>query len=61
MNLDCAVHEDYSFLPYPKVKGEGRRWKSGPEAHVFNTLVYFIEVRDCEKVREPPGLLIFWN
>lgn len=48
VNLGCAVHEDFSFLPYPKVKGEGRRWKNAPATHVFNTLVYFIEVRDKE-------------
>lgn len=61
VNFNCAAHEDCSFLPYPKVKGEGKRWKSGPETHIFNTLVYFTEVRDCEKVSEPPSLLTLWN
>lgn len=61
VNIDHAVHEDFSFLPYPKVKGEGRRWKTGPETHVFNTLVYFIEVRDRDKVSEPPSSLTLWN
>lgn len=34
-----------SFL-IKKIKGEGRRWKSGPEMGLFNTLVCFIEVGD---------------
>lgn len=45
VNFDCAVHQDSPFRPYQKVKGEERKWKSGPETGIFNNLVYFIEVR----------------
>lgn len=47
------------FPALSKLKSEGRRWKSGPETCIY--LVYFIEVRDCDKVTEPPSSLTLWN
>lgn len=54
-SLMCAIHEDCSFLALKKkkiknIKVEGRRWESGPEMDVFNTLVRFIEVGDWRKL-----------